>query len=156
MLEATTPHRTAYPWQQDAFHLGVVMPPPASASTSSSSADPEPPHLHGLVRVAEAVEDEWFVVWLLRLATAHPPLAAKGLTARMADSDGDFLQIDASIASPHPWLESAEGVAAHRTWIRGGQARFIADDLCSPCKAAVVCVGWYWILSLDVCGLIAD
>lgn len=153
MLEATAPHRAAYPWQLDAFHLGVVVPSPAPASSSSSSslgggaaarADDEPPHLHGLVRVAEAVEDEWFVVWLLRLATAHPQLAAQGLTARVADGDGDFLQIDASVASPHPWLEPVEGVAAHRTWIRGGHARFIADDLCPPCKAGVCCmiVGW--------------
>jgi hypothetical protein len=132
VLEVTAPHRAAYPWQQDAFHLGVVVPPPPSPA-ASSSPDEEPPHLHGVVRVAEALEDEWFVVWLLRLATAHPALAAKGLTARVADVDGDFLLIEAAAACPHAWLESPEA-GAHRAWIRGGQARFIAEDLCPPCE----------------------
>ncbi len=131
VLEVTAPHRAAYPWQQDAFRLGVVVPTYSESESASSSSSEEPPHLHGLVRVAEAMEDEWFVLWLLRLATAHPPLAAKGLTARVADADGDILLIDASPASPHAWLESPD-VGAHRAWIRGGQARFIAEDLCPP------------------------
>lgn len=123
MLKVTAPHRAAYPWQKDALHLGVVVPSVAGAE--------EPPHLHGLVRVGEAVEDEWFVVWLLRLATAHPALAAKGLSARVADNDGDILLIEGAAACPHTWLEAPE-VGAHRAWIRGGEARFIADDLCPP------------------------
>jgi hypothetical protein len=64
-------------------------------------------------------------------------LAARGLTARVTDADGDFLLIDASTACPHAWLESPD-VGTHRTWIRGGEARFIAEDLCPPGK----CMSW--------------
>lgn len=135
VLKVTATHRAAYLWQQDAFRLAVVVP---SSSAPDGEEEEEPPHLHGLVRVADAVEDQWFIVWLLCLATAHPTLAAKGLTARVADSDGDFLLIEGSAACPHAWLEGPEE-GAHRTWIRDGTARFIADDLCPPSASNAAC-----------------
>lgn len=133
VLEVTAAHRAAYLWQQDTFRLAVVVPPSEDGEGEEEDEDDndEPPHLHGLVRVADAVEDQWFVVWLLRLATAHPELAAKGLTVRVADSDGDPLLIEGSAACPHAWLEGPEE-GTHRAWIRNGEARFIADDLHPP------------------------
>lgn len=56
------------------------------------------PHLHGLTFYGENIEDEWFIVDLLfKLTKMH-----KGLIARVIDSDGEFMLIEAANVLP-PW-----------------------------------------------------
>lgn len=54
--------------------------------------DELPPCLHGLTFFGENIQDEWFIVEILfHLTRIHP-----GLVARVFDSDGEFLLIEAA------------------------------------------------------------
>lgn len=51
-----------------------------------------PPHLYGISHYGENIEDEWFIVFLLQQITKEN----SGLVARVNDSDGEFLLIEAA------------------------------------------------------------
>ncbi|XP_055528235.1 protein ecdysoneless isoform X2 [Wyeomyia smithii] len=51
-----------------------------------------PPHLHGITHYGDNVQDEWFIVSLLFHLTRQIP----DLVARVVDSDGEFLLIEAA------------------------------------------------------------
>lgn len=61
----------------------------------------EPAHLRGRSAYGDAVEDEWFIVFLLRELTRQLPVSA-----RVWDSDGEFLLIEAAYHLPK-WCASA-------------------------------------------------
>ncbi|KAL7299746.1 hypothetical protein TKK_0007496 [Trichogramma kaykai] len=54
------------------------------------------PHIHVLLRFDEDIGDEWFVVFLIQKLTKK----YEGLIARMVDSDGEFLMIEAADELP--------------------------------------------------------
>lgn len=56
-------------------------------------------HLHGLTNYGDSVEDEWLIVYLLRELTNTFP----NLWIKVADTDGEFLLIEAANALPR-WL----------------------------------------------------
>lgn len=51
-----------------------------------------PPHLHGITFYGENIQDEWFIVELL----FHLTKKFDGLIARVIDSDGEFMLIEAA------------------------------------------------------------
>lgn len=58
-------------WNRDPWELKVVAPPPspgahASSGSTSNSGSAAGTKLEGTMRVGDAVDDEWLVVWLLR------------------------------------------------------------------------------------------
>ena len=105
------PHVEGYIWQKDPFQLEVVAATPPGTSRGGA-----PAHLAGVTRFGDNVEDEWFIVWMLReLTRAFPALAA-----RVWDDDGEFLLIETAFHLPR-WLKPE--TAANRVWLCGGEMR---------------------------------
>ena len=82
-----------YIWQRDAFSLS---PSPSSSSSSDSESSNV---LRGDTAFGESVEDEWFIVYLLREISRHFPDTA----IQVQDNDGQFLLIEAAEALPN-WI----------------------------------------------------
>ena len=110
------PHVEGYIWQKDPFQLEVVAATPPGTSRSGA-----PAHLAGVTRFGDNVEDEWFIVWMLReLTRAFPALAA-----RVWDDDGEFLLIETAFHLPR-WLKPE--TAANRVWLCGGEMRVVPPE----------------------------
>ncbi|KAL2752187.1 hypothetical protein ACRALDRAFT_2030408 [Sodiomyces alcalophilus JCM 7366] len=98
-----------YIWQKDEFNLEV---------RNDSNL---PPHLHGITEYGDSIEDEWLVVYLLReLSRSNPRL-----WARVSDSDGEFLLIEAAGVLPK-WLSPETD--QNRTWIHQSKLYIIPPD----------------------------
>ncbi|NXD25053.1 ECD protein, partial [Spelaeornis formosus] len=82
------PLLAAYVWQRQPFRLRYV---PRRGET--------PAHIGGTTQFGDNVEDEWFIVYLVREITREFP----GLAARIDDNDGEFLLIEAADFLPK-WL----------------------------------------------------
>ncbi|NXV11646.1 ECD protein, partial [Cepphus grylle] len=82
------PLLSTYIWQRQPFRLRCV---PARGDT--------PAHIGGTTLFGDNVEDEWFIVYLVREITREFP----GLAARIDDNDGEFLLIEAADFLPK-WL----------------------------------------------------
>ncbi|XP_058697349.1 protein ecdysoneless homolog [Poecile atricapillus] len=82
------PLLAAYVWQRQPFRLHYV---PRRGET--------PAHIGGTTLFGDNVEDEWFIVYLVREITREFP----GLAARIDDNDGEFLLIEAADFLPK-WL----------------------------------------------------
>ncbi|XP_055623997.1 protein ecdysoneless [Toxorhynchites rutilus septentrionalis] len=82
---------------------------------------PLSPHLYGITHFGDNVQDEWFIVSLL----FHLTRRISGLAARVVDSDGEFLLIEAADHLPS-WAnpERCEG----RVFIYDGALYLIADE----------------------------
>lgn len=74
-------------------------------------------YLAGLTDFGDSVEDEWLIVYLLRELS----LKDKNLWIRIADTDGEFLLIEAAEVLPR-WLnpEIAENRASHSPGHKSG------------------------------------
>ncbi len=94
-------------WNKDTFELKVV---------AASS------HLEGRMRVGDAVDDEWLVVYLLREISIKYP----DLVISIRDSDGEFLLIEAANELPG-WVtpENAE----NRLWLQDGGLHLIPLEI---------------------------
>lgn len=85
----------------------------ASGSAAGVSTAQAPSKLEGRMRVGDAVDDEWLVVWLLRqISERHPSLAIS-----IRDNDGEFLLIEAAHELP-AWVSPEN--ADNRFWLMGG------------------------------------
>uniref|UniRef100_A0A8C8BUY9 Ecdysoneless cell cycle regulator n=1 Tax=Otus sunia TaxID=257818 RepID=A0A8C8BUY9_9STRI len=82
------PLLAGYIWQRQPFRLRYV--PPRGET---------PAHIGGTTLFGDNVEDEWFIVYLVREITREFP----GLAARIDDNDGEFLLIEAADFLPK-WL----------------------------------------------------
>ncbi|NXX49440.1 ECD protein, partial [Tricholaema leucomelas] len=82
------PLLASYIWQRQPFGLRYV--PPQGET---------PAHIGGSTLFGDNVEDEWFIVYLIREITREFP----GLAARIDDNDGEFLLIEAADFLPK-WL----------------------------------------------------
>lgn len=98
-------------WNKDAWELKVV--PSHTARSAGAQAAQAGSKLEGRMRVGDAVDDEWLVVWLLRGVSARHPELALGVR----DNDGEFLLIEAAHALP-AWV--APENAANRLWLMAG------------------------------------
>lgn len=88
-----------YIWHKDRFNLIPRFCPSAELRQSFSDTSDEvlPPHLYGVTHYGDNIEDEWFIVYLLKEITKEYP----ELIARVIDSDGEFLLIEAAECLPN-------------------------------------------------------
>ena len=92
---------------------------------------PHEPVLQGRTRFGDNIEDEWFIVFLLRNITREYPF----LIASVIDNDGQFLLIESAAQLPD-WVDPSN--STHRVFIRAGRLHFIplanhrdeSDNLC--------------------------
>lgn len=82
-------------------------------------------YLHGTTDFGDAVEDEWLIVYILRELTKQFP----NLWARVSDTDGEFLLIEAANVLPK-WLSPEND--ANRAWLHSGQLQIIPLQNTSP------------------------
>ena len=89
-----------YIWHKQQFQLGL------------SPQQPTQQHrwLTGTTDVTDAVDDEWFIVWLLRRVTIEWHDAA----VQIEDDDGEFLLIEAADALPN-WVTPQNAANRVRT-----------------------------------------
>ncbi|KAK4185293.1 SGT1 protein-domain-containing protein [Podospora australis] len=92
-----------YIWQREPFRLETRIQKGSGLS-----------YLHGTTHYGDNVEDEWFIVYLLRELSKTFP----NLWIRVSDSDGEFLLIEAAKVLPK-WLSPEND--ANRVWIHQGK-----------------------------------
>uniref|UniRef100_A0A8C3XDS5 Ecdysoneless cell cycle regulator n=1 Tax=Cyanoderma ruficeps TaxID=181631 RepID=A0A8C3XDS5_9PASS len=117
------PLLASYVWHRQPFRLRYV---PRRGET--------PAHIGGTTVFGDNVEDEWFIVYLLREITREFP----GLAARIDDNDGEFLLIEAADFLPK-WLNPEN--SENRVFFYKGELHIIPLsetweqdwDLCAPC-----------------------
>ncbi|KAE8153945.1 SGT1 protein-domain-containing protein [Aspergillus avenaceus] len=90
-----------YIWQRESFRLEIAKEDGLT-------------FLRGRTNFGDSIEDEWVVVYLLRELTKKH----KDIWAKVTDSDGQFLLVEAAGALPS-WLEPE--IADNRVWIRQGE-----------------------------------
>ncbi|OXU22327.1 hypothetical protein TSAR_007647 [Trichomalopsis sarcophagae] len=78
------------------------------------------PHIHILLRFDEDIGDEWFVVFLVMNLTKK----YEGLIARMVDSDGEFLLIEAAEELP---VWATPETCQNRVFIMNGAVHVVQD-----------------------------
>ncbi|XP_072484308.1 protein ecdysoneless homolog isoform X2 [Notamacropus eugenii] len=83
------PLLVSYIWQNQPFNLRYK---PAKGSI--------PAHIVGVTKFGDNIEDEWFIVYLIKQITKKFP----ELVARIEDNDGEFLLIEAAEFLPK-WLD---------------------------------------------------
>jgi len=94
-----------YIWQRDSFQLQVKR-------------EAGLVYLHGRTDYGDSVEDEWLIVYLLRRLTTTFP----SLWARVFDSDGEFLLVEAANVLPN-WLSPE--IDSNRAWIHDGRLQLL-------------------------------
>ncbi|CAK9232446.1 unnamed protein product [Sphagnum troendelagicum] len=105
-----------YIWQHQPFNLDVVSTPTSSSSLSSSSSSL--PHLHGMIKYGDNIDDEWFLVFLLYELSRNLP----NISITVRDGDGQFLLIEAAYSLPR-WLKPE--TSSNRVFIRQGCLHFL-------------------------------
>ncbi|XP_008800214.2 protein ecdysoneless homolog [Phoenix dactylifera] len=119
------PHLRDYIWQHEPFHLSIPSSSSAASATAASNCpfcgSPSLPHLHGKTRFGDNLDDEWFIVFLLFEASRAVP----SLSARVWDSDGEFLLIEAAFSLPR-WLDP--DTSTNRVFIRRGDVHIVPRD----------------------------
>ncbi|NXN22213.1 ECD protein, partial [Nycticryphes semicollaris] len=111
------PLLSAYVWQRQPFRLSYI-----------------PAHIGGTTLFGDNVEDEWFIVYLVREITREFP----GLAARIDDNDGEFLLIEAADFLPK-WLNPEN--SDNRVFFYKGELHIIPlaetdEEECDPWAAS--------------------
>ncbi|KAG0632333.1 hypothetical protein M758_1G320500 [Ceratodon purpureus] len=106
ILRELQPLLEGYVWQQEGFNLEVV------GGTGRKG------HLAGSTRFGDNIEDEWFIVYLLRLASQSVP----GISITVRDTDGEFLLIEAAYVIPR-WLKPENSL--NRVFLRDGWVHLV-------------------------------
>jgi hypothetical protein len=115
-------------WQRDVFRLSIIIEQSSETSASSdkrqaassgsgalaSSSTTIPAHLAGRSYVGDNMEDEWFIVYILRQISRH----FTELAIAMSDADGEFLLIEAAQHLP-TWLDPDN--SGNRMWLFKGR-----------------------------------
>ncbi|KAI5790661.1 SGT1 protein-domain-containing protein [Peziza echinospora] len=96
-----------YIWQRENFGLEIVE-------------DDGSIYLKGKTEFGEAIDDEWFIVAILRELSRR----FQDLWIRVVDNDGEFLLIEAANALP-PWVKPE--IMDFRVWINSGQLFLVAE-----------------------------
>ncbi|XP_050428498.1 protein ecdysoneless [Adelges cooleyi] len=100
VLELVEELSNEYIWHKDRFNLIPRFCPAIELRQSLSQYSNNEllsPHLYGVTHYGENIEDEWFIVYLLREITKKYP----ELIVRVIDSDGEFLLIEAAECLPN-------------------------------------------------------
>lgn len=85
-------------------------------------------YLHGITDYGDCVEDEWLVVYILRELTKQ----FSSIWARVWDSDGEFLLVEAANVLPK-WLSPEND--ANRAWLHAGQLNIIPRQLAADAQS---------------------
>ncbi|GAA5978983.1 hypothetical protein JCM10908_002758 [Rhodotorula pacifica] len=101
-----------YIWHKQPFQLDL------SPEAFTPTQQQQHRWLEGKTDVTDAVDDEWFIVWLLRNVTLKWHDAA----VQIEDDDGEFLLIEAADALPS-WVTPQN--AANRVWIYRGRLHLV-------------------------------
>eukprot|EP00099_Drosophila_melanogaster_P020700 NP_647707.1 ecdysoneless [Drosophila melanogaster] len=121
----------SYLWHKDEFQLQVRLGG-AEERLLNEETNPEeeaelgdlPPHFHGVTHYGDNISDEWFVVYLLTEITR----ARGDCIARVSDSDGEFLLIEAADALPD-W--ASPETCEQRVYLVGGHLQLLQNSAAS-------------------------
>uniref|UniRef100_A0A5F9C518 Ecdysoneless cell cycle regulator n=1 Tax=Oryctolagus cuniculus TaxID=9986 RepID=A0A5F9C518_RABIT len=97
------PMLVSYIWQNQPFNLRYK---PGKGDV--------PAHIFGMTKFGDNIEDEWFIVYLIKQITKEFP----ELVARIEDNDGEFLLIEAADFLPK-WLDPDN--SANRVFFHHGE-----------------------------------
>ncbi|XP_066138767.1 protein ecdysoneless isoform X1 [Euwallacea fornicatus] len=115
-----------YLWHKDPFKLTTRTHLSNFLTHIDGKEEELPPHLYGVSHYGDNIEDEWFIVFLLREITKQIP----GLIARVYDSDGEFLLIEAADYLPQ-W--ASPDTCENRVYIYEGNIHLLPPkDLENP------------------------
>ncbi|XP_026542823.1 protein ecdysoneless homolog [Notechis scutatus] len=103
ILAHFAPILVSYIWQNESFNLKYK---PAKGNL--------PAHITGHTKFGDNIEDEWFIVYLIKEITKEFP----ELLARVDDNDGEFLLIEAADYLPK-WLNPENSI--HRVFFHSGE-----------------------------------
>ncbi|XP_040906514.1 protein ecdysoneless homolog isoform X2 [Toxotes jaculatrix] len=117
VLAKVAPHLIQYIWQNQPFKLKYH---PEKGGV--------PAHIGGSTQFGDNVEDEWFIVYLLKQITEDFP----ELVARVEDNDGEFILIEAADYLPK-WLNP--DTSEHRVFLYKGELHIL------PCPSKSSPVG---------------
>ncbi|GAM28435.1 hypothetical protein SAMD00019534_116110 [Acytostelium subglobosum LB1] len=109
----STNHIRDYIWQRDPFFLKIY-----SGQSKTTKAAAAPPHLYGRTRFDDAIDDEWFIVYLLMQLTRQ----FTNISVTVRDNDGEFLLIESAQTLPK-WMKPMS--THNRVFIRNGHLRII-------------------------------
>lgn len=98
-----------YLWQKDRFYLSIAH---------DQNQDPSYPFLFGISRFGDCVNDEWFMVYLLKIISIQIPESVISLV----DNDGDVLLIEAALELPS-WLDPSN--SQNRVYLHQGKVHII-------------------------------
>nr|XP_056706478.1 protein ecdysoneless homolog [Euleptes europaea] len=109
ILAHFAPILVSYIWQNQPFNLKYK---PAKGDI--------PAHIGGFTKFGDNIEDEWFIVYLLKEITKEFP----ELAARVDDNDGEFLLIEAADYLPK-WLNPETSI--NRVFLHRGELCIIPE-----------------------------
>lgn len=117
-----SPILCSYLWQREPFRLEIIPP-----------SEVAPGHLRGKTEFGDNIDDEWFIVYMLRMLTSH----IEGASASVEDNDGEFLLIEAAEQIP-AWLSPEN--AENRVFFHGGKLHLVPHPT-SPSDFGLLPVG---------------
>jgi len=106
-----------YIWQSEPFNLKVVSRQSTPKHSSDSVLDS---WIEGCTHYGDNIEDEWFIIFLLKQLTKIDP----NLVVRVQDDDGDFLLIEAADHLPR-WLSQYPDAGRNRVFLYNGKIHII-------------------------------
>uniref|UniRef100_A0A061QTT0 Protein sgt1 n=1 Tax=Tetraselmis sp. GSL018 TaxID=582737 RepID=A0A061QTT0_9CHLO len=122
VLGTVIPLLKGYIWQRSAFCPRVSTDGSApwrrSPKSGKDSRESKTVYLWGQLAFGDNIEDEWFLVSLLKRVTREMP----GVGARVWDNDGEFLLIEAAYSLPR-WLKPE--TSANRVFLYGGEVHIV-------------------------------
>mmetsp|Transcript_30358 Transcript_30358/g.69863 ORF Transcript_30358/g.69863 Transcript_30358/m.69863 type:complete len:681 (-) Transcript_30358:21-2063(-) len=107
VFEVLACHLDEYLWHRDRFTLELSL-----------GEQDEEPHLAGHMRTGDGAEDEWFVIYLLKMLTSR----RNTMACRVWDMDGELLLIEAALVTPQ-WLSPEN--SENRCWLRDGKVHLL-------------------------------
>lgn len=110
ILRELQPVLEGYIWQHEGFGLEVA--------SGSGKGEVGVWHLAGSTRFGDNIEDEWFIVYLLKAASEK----VSGISITVRDNDGEFLLIEAAYVIPR-WLKPETSV--NRVFLRDGWVHLV-------------------------------
>eukprot|EP01125_Pyxidicula_operculata_P021897 TRINITY_DN873_c0_g1_i1.p1 TRINITY_DN873_c0_g1~~TRINITY_DN873_c0_g1_i1.p1 ORF type:complete len:600 (+),score=203.61 TRINITY_DN873_c0_g1_i1:50-1849(+) len=111
-------HIKEHIWHDQQFILEISDPSQTSHTYENETRDEERLHIWGSTRFGENLEDEWFIVHLLRTISKH----FNNLIISMTDQDGQFLLIEAAMNIPK-WLKPTN--SDNRVWLYNNEWHII-------------------------------
>ncbi|XP_016983005.2 protein ecdysoneless [Drosophila rhopaloa] len=121
----------SYLWHKDEFHLQIRMGSAEERLLNEEINLEEeeelgdlPPHFHGVTHYGDNISDEWFIVYLLTEITRF----RSDCIARVSDSDGEFLLIEAADALPD-W--ASPETCEQRAYLVGGNLHLLQNSAAS-------------------------